>query len=140
MRKPVDIESVNAFGTPTVVNFGGALALSAIMCVPWSSPGAASVVLTGCGIAGLAYAVVVLRRARRQKDYRPVAADWVWYVILPSGLYAALVLGGIMLWKSTASALFVLGAVALGLLLIGVRNAWDSVTHIVVSELGKGEK
>jgi hypothetical protein len=29
--------------------------------------------------------------------------------------------------------LFAIGAAALGLLLIGIRNAWDTVTHIVVS-------
>jgi hypothetical protein len=30
-------------------------------------------------------------------------------------------------------ALFVVGAAALGLLLIGIHNAWDTVTYIVVS-------
>jgi hypothetical protein len=29
--------------------------------------------------------------------------------------------------------LFVIGAAALGLLLIGIHNAWDSVTQIVLS-------
>ena len=33
----------------------------------------------------------------------------------------------------TELVLFVVAAVALGLLLIGIHNAWDSVTHIVVS-------
>jgi hypothetical protein len=35
-------------------------------------------------------------------------------------------------------ALFVVGAAALGLLLIGIHNAWDTVTHIVVSGSGGG--
>jgi hypothetical protein len=29
--------------------------------------------------------------------------------------------------------LFMIGAAALGLLLIGIHNAWDTVTHIVLS-------
>jgi hypothetical protein len=28
--------------------------------------------------------------------------------------------------------MFLIGAAALGLLLIGIHNAWDTVTHIVV--------
>jgi hypothetical protein len=35
-------------------------------------------------------------------------------------------------------AFFVIGAVALGLLLIGIHNAWDSVTHVVISSAGGG--
>lgn len=33
-------------------------------------------------------------------------------------------------------AMFLIGAAALGLLLIGIHNAWDSVTHIVVKSEG----
>jgi hypothetical protein len=33
-------------------------------------------------------------------------------------------------------AMFLVGAAALGLLLIGIHNAWDSVTHIVVKSDG----
>ena len=33
-------------------------------------------------------------------------------------------------------AMFLIGAAALGLLLIGIHNAWDTVTHIVVTSDG----
>jgi hypothetical protein len=32
------------------------------------------------------------------------------------------------------SALFGIGGMALGLLLIGIRNAWDTVTYVVTGE------
>jgi hypothetical protein len=32
--------------------------------------------------------------------------------------------------------LFVIGAAALGLLLVGIHNAWDTVTHIVLTDSG----
>jgi hypothetical protein len=32
--------------------------------------------------------------------------------------------------------MLVIGAAALGLLLIGIHNAWDTVTHIVVNSDG----
>jgi len=46
--------------------------------------------------------------------------------------YAALAIGAAFPPSSTQLALFVIAAAALGLLLIGIHNAWDTVTHIVV--------
>ena len=125
-------ESINAFGTPNVVHFGGALTVSAIMCAPWPSLFAASVVLALCGVGGLVYAAIVFRRARRQRVYKPVFEDWLWYVIVPSICYAGLALAAVLLRRTTQFALFVIGGAALGLLFIGIRNAWDTVTYIVV--------
>jgi hypothetical protein len=36
--------------------------------------------------------------------------------------------------------LFVIGAAALALLLIGIHNAWDTVTHIVLSNAESDEQ
>jgi hypothetical protein len=141
MRRPTTAESIHAFGTPTVVNLGGALLISAIMSAPWPSLFPASVALAMCGLGGLGYGAVVMRRARRQKGYEPVWDDWLWYVILPSGIYAALALAALSLYTTMQLALFVIGGAALGLLVVGIRNAWDSVTHIVVSgSSGDGTK
>ena len=132
-RKRTNIESVSAFGTPTVVHFGSALTVSAIMSAPWPSLFAASVALALCGIGGLGYAAIIFRRARRQTDYKPVWEDWLWYAILPCGTYAALASAALLLGTTTEVALFVIGGAALSLLLIGIRNSWDTVTHIVVT-------
>jgi hypothetical protein len=43
------------------------------------------------------------------------------------------VLGALFLRAATAIALFVVAVVALGLLLIGIHNAWETVTYIVVT-------
>jgi hypothetical protein len=59
--------------------------------------------------------------------------DWLWYAILPCSVYAALALAAIFLHTTAQLAEFVIGVVGLGLLLIGIHNAWDSVTHIVVT-------
>jgi hypothetical protein len=40
--------------------------------------------------AGLLYAAVVIRRARRQTEYKPVREDWIWYATLPCVAYATL--------------------------------------------------
>jgi len=126
-------DTVNAFGTPTVVHLASALVVSAIAAAPWGSLSSTSTVLTGCGVAGLVYCGVVLRRELTQTGYKPVWQDWLWYAALPSIGYAALALSAAFLRKDVHVALFIVATSALGLLLIGIHNAWDSVTHIVTS-------
>jgi len=134
MRQRPTADTIGDFGTPTVVHFGGALLVSALLSAPWPSLVPASVALAACGLGGLVYVAVAIRRARRQTTYRPVLEDWIWYMILPAGVYAALALAALFLSSLTQLALFVIAAVALGLLLIGIHNSWDTVTHLVITE------
>jgi len=57
--------------------------------------------------------------------------DWLWYAILPSITYLALTVSAWLVNTETESALFTIAGAALVLVLIGVHNAWDSITHIV---------
>jgi hypothetical protein len=124
---------LSAFGTPTAVHLTGALVVSAIMSAPWPSLDPLSIVLGLCGIGGLTYAAIVIRRAFRQTDYQPVWQDWVWYMALPCTAYATLLFDAVFLRGHNPITLFITAAVALGLLLIGVHNAWDSVMHVVAT-------
>jgi hypothetical protein len=110
--------SLSAFGTPTVVQLAGALVVSAIMSAPWPS---------------LTYGAIVIGLARNQTFYQPVWQEWLWYTLLPCCAYTALAVASLLLRANIQVALFVIAAVALGLLLIGIHNAWDTVTHLVVS-------
>ena len=133
MRRRTAPSTIGAFATPTVVHFAGALLISAIMSAPWPSLVPTSVALAMCGLGGLVYAGIVIHRARRQTDYLPVLEDWLWYAAFPCSAYTALALAAAFLPTATRPALFAIGATALGLLIIGIHNAWDSVTHIVAS-------
>lgn len=126
-------DSLSAFGTPTVVHLTVALIISAIMSAPWHSLLSVSMVLVACGVGGLTYGVVVILRARRQTSYTPVWDDWVWYVVLPCSVYAVLTLAGAFLLRDPPDVEFVIASSALTLLLIGIHNAWDTVTHIVIT-------
>ena len=130
IRRRTPAETISAFGTPTVVHLSGALFVSAIMSAPWSSLAAASAALAAFGFGGLAYGALVIRRARRQTGYKPVGEDWFWYLILPFVVYAGLAVAALLL-QTTPLGAFGIAAATLGLLLIGIHNAWDTVTHIV---------
>ena len=128
---------LGAFATPTVVHLTGALVVSAVMSAPWPSTRTLTLVIGAIGVAGLAYAAVVVGRARRQTEYQPVWEDWLWYAALPCLAYGALTFTAFRRPDSSTT-LFVIGGAALGLLLIGIHNAWDTVTHIVVSMSSDG--
>ena len=136
LRLRSTIESVAAFGTPTVVHFGGALLISATMSAPWSSLAPPSVALAVCGVGGLGYCARVIHRTRRQTVYTPGWQDWLWYMVVPGSLYAVLGLAAVMLHRHAYVAMLAVGATALGLLLLAIHNAWDTVTYIVISFRG----
>jgi hypothetical protein len=135
-----DAQAGDAFSTPSVVHFGVVLLLSAALCAPWDGVGAVAILWGVVGFSGIVYSVVVARRMRRQKAYRPVFEDWLFHVLLPSAAYAMLAGSAFEAQTDARAALFVVGAAALTLLFIGIHNAWDTVTHLVfVQRRGKRE-
>ena len=127
---------LGAFATPTVVHLVGALLISAVMSAPWRSLFPVIVVVALSGLAGIFYCVIVARRALRQTDYKPVWEDLTWHELLPGGAYATLGVASAFLRADTESSSFAIAGAALALLLIGIHNAWDTVTHLV-AERGK---
>jgi len=132
MNKLATADSIRAFATPTVVHLVEALVVSVLMSAPWHSLARASTALVTCGLGGLGYAAIAIHRARRQTAYKPVWEDWICHAVLPCTAYTALAVAALLLRTTTQPALFVIGAAALALLLIGIHNAWDTVTHVVV--------
>src|SRR5437660_6018771 len=75
-RRPSGV--LGAFATPTVVHFGAVLLVAAILSAPWQALWHAGLLLGLCGLGGVTYVVIVLRRMRRQTDYNAVLEDWLW--------------------------------------------------------------
>jgi hypothetical protein len=136
MRPRPPADSLSAFGTPTVVHFTSALLVAAVMSAPWPSLFSTSMALAICGLAGLGYCGLTIRRTLLQTYYTPVWQDWLWYTSFPCTAYAVLVLAALFLRARTHIALFLIAAAALGLLLIGIHNSWDSITHLVTGGAG----
>lgn len=120
------------FSTPTVVHFAATLLLSALLGAPWPALWQASIPLGLVGIVGLAYGLIVVRRARRIGQYQLVMEDWLCHTILPPLGYAAILASALALPARPVSALFGVGAVAILFLILGIHNAWDIVTYITV--------
>lgn len=128
---------IRAFGSPTVVHFCVALLISAIANAPWHTLAGVAIALGICGIGGVIYALTVIRHARAQMHYSPDAEDWFWYVALPLASYATLVGAAEALPRHPGAALFVVAGTSLLLLLIGIHNAWDTVTYVALAHMRK---
>jgi hypothetical protein len=128
-------ETLSAFGTPNVVHFCAALLVSALFSAPWHRVEPPAVVAALCGVCGLAYSVLVLRRAFRQRDYKPVLEDWIWHATLPMLAYTGLIIAGIELPRVPGEAMFFVGGAALLLVFVGIHNAWDTVTYVALDRV-----
>jgi hypothetical protein len=131
-------EAFATFNTPNVVHFCAALLVAAILSAPWQALWTAGLLLGLSGLGGMIYVVIVLRRARRQRDYQPVLEDWLWHTVLPLVSYTALLVAAIVLPGHAAPALFVIAAATVLLLFIGIHNAWDNVSYIAI-ELSRSQ-
>ncbi len=143
-RPPVRVADAGAaFATPTIVHFGAALLLSALLRVPWPTITPAAALCGIVGFGGAVYAAIVARRMRKQAVYQPDFEDWLFHVLLPLAAYVMLALSAFAAISHTSATLFGIGAAALLLLFIGIHNAWDAVAyHVFVNtrekDVGQG--
>ena len=136
-RHQATIREIETFGTPNVVNFSAVLLVSAILSAPWQSLSNTAFALGACGIVGLIYTAIIIKRTQRLIAYRPILEDWLWFIVLPLTAFALLLVGAVLLTKYPQRILFLVGATVLLLLFIGIHNAWDSVTYIAVGDTQK---
>jgi hypothetical protein len=120
-----------AFGTPTVVHFGVVLSVSAFASAPLESTAVVASLWGLIGLGGVVYSAVVARRMRAQNAYKPVLEDWLFYVLVPCVAYVLLAGAALGMRSDVRVPSLVGGAATLLLLLVGIRNAWDAVTHYV---------
>jgi len=73
-----------------------------------------------------------MRRARRQTSYTPVLEDWLFHTAFPLVAYAAILIAALVLRRDPEHSLFAVAMAVLGLVLIGIHNAWDTVTYVAL--------
>jgi len=131
---------ISAFGTPTVIHFCAVLLVSAIVSAPWHSLSSVALTLGACGLAGVAYGVIVFGRARRQTGYKPVFEDWLWHTVLPLIAYALILIAAGLLASHSQRVLFLVALATLLLLFVGIHNSWDTITYFAIKASKKAKK
>jgi hypothetical protein len=122
----VSAAGLNAFVTPTIVHFGAVLAIAAFLSMPHHGALSLSLGLGAAGIAGLVYVGTIFVGIRHLgMDYMPVYEDWMWNVILPAIVYAALLAVALLIWRWPHQSMYGAAAAVVLLMIIGIHNAWD---------------
>ena len=131
-RMGTGTSEVDTFGTPTIVHFCAVLLVAAILSSPWPELWQVATAIGVCGVFGIVYSLIVIRRARRTKLYKPEMEDWIWHCILPTIGYTTLSIGAATLTVREVPALFAVATFSILLLFVGIHNAWDSVTYVAL--------
>ena len=125
-------DGISTYSTPTVVHFGAAILGATILVMPWWLLIHPALVLAVTGLAGVAYVIRLVYRAKRLSNYDPDLEDWIWHTILPGIAYASILVGAVFLISIPANALFALAGGIVLLIVVGIHNAWDVVTYIAI--------
>ena len=118
-------ETMSTFSTPTTTHFGVVLLIASLMTMPHDGTAWLEGSLALCTLGGFVYIILGVRGMHRVQAYRPAREDWWWYAILPVAAYVLLLVATILLGTSPQLALYLIGAVVIFLLFIGIHNAWD---------------
>ncbi len=133
----VRLSGLRTFITPIVMHFGSALWIAALLCIPGHTTESLLICMIVTGGVLTAYAATTTwRMYRGRHDYRPMLEDWIWNALAPSLCYLVLLAAAMRLLHHTQSALYLIGAVALALLFIGIHNAWDLAVWITAERPG----
>ena len=128
---------LTAFVTPTIVHFGGVLALAAFLSMPHQRVASLSAGFGITGFAGVIYGRFIAGHMRRHgTQYVPVLEDWIWNVIVPTLAYGCFLIMAATIWFRPTATLYGVAALSLLLLFIGIRNAWDIAVWMSVNRPG----
>jgi energy-converting hydrogenase Eha subunit A len=125
-------QAIAAFSTPTILHFGAALLISAVLSAPWRSLAAVGLTIGLIGAVGIAYIAIVFARMRTLSEYTAVLEDWIWHLVLPLIAYVTFVVTAFPLARHPEPSLFGVAGATLLLLFVGIHNAWDIVTFLVL--------
>jgi len=123
---------VSAFNTPTVVHFCAVLLIAGILSAPWQTFSSIGLLLGLLGLGLVFYMIIIMLRMQHIPNYQPDLHDWLWYMVFPLISYIALIVAAVALPSKPVLGLYIISAIMVALLFLGIRNAWDLVTYFAV--------
>ena len=132
VRAEASGSAVPLFVTPTLVHFGAILFIAVVALVPQGSDVAVLLCLLACGLAGLAYVVIIgVKISTRvslmdRSDYSARAA----YVPVPAIAYLLIVISSVVTLTGRPFPALAVGAAVAILLAVGIRNAWGMALFV----------
>ncbi len=124
---------LRSFLTPTVLHFSAILVVCLMSTAPSQTRVSLGALLSATGAVGIGFASRVWMNMRRRGITKTLDLDdRLCYIIVPVATYLTLVATGIVLPDHPSLGLDLLAVTLVGLLLLGIRNAWDMTLWIVL--------
>ncbi|MBV8753250.1 MAG: hypothetical protein JO328_10385 [Hyphomicrobiales bacterium] len=124
--------ALQAFISPTVVNFAAALFISIGVMIPSQTSLSLGLLLTAGGVAGLIYSGRVWFYMFVRRRFQVDAIDRNFYATVPLLGYLLVLAAGILLLLGKGWSAEVIAAALVVLMFAGIRNAWDMTTWIMM--------
>ena len=124
--------------TPTVFHFAIVVVISALTMTPLLAIDTLGALLGAIALAGLIYQATKAHGIRTTGTSAHWTDFW-FYGAAPVAWYLALAIVAVEVWRGMPDAPYWLGALAVALLILGIRNAWDLVSWMAprVDEMKK---
>jgi hypothetical protein len=137
----VRLSGLRTFITPIVIHFGSVLWLASILSIPGHTARSLAICIGITGLGLTLYSVVTISRMfASRKMYAPATEDWIFNALLPLICCLTLLLAGVVVLRDAVPALYLIGAVTLATLFIGVHNAWDLAVWITAERPTKQQE
>lgn len=125
-----------AFLSPTIFHFVAVLVISSAAVVTTLPPPAMAAVIAVPGVIGALNAGATLRTLTSGKLDVTHWTDYLYYGALPAVGHIWLVIAAWMVWQGAWFADYGVAIGAMGLLLLGIRDAWDLATWLTYHKKG----
>lgn len=122
------------FITPSAVHLGAVLIISAVLTMPSLDDRELAGILGIGGLLGAAYGLLVVWRILHMGIARLDLDDRIFHMTLPLVSYAGLAAAGYLAWQDAHECLQCVAIALLALLIIGMRNAWDMASFMLMRD------
>ena len=127
------LPALRTYVSPTLIHFIYVLITATVVVIPTVTRTLLGILLLFVGFVSCGRSLSGLPLMRRQHREQSIDMhDWVWYLLAPSASYLLFVATGIGLLLRVSQALNGLALASIVLLVVGIRNAWDMVVHVVL--------
>jgi hypothetical protein len=132
------LSGLRMFLTPTVIHFGSALGIAALLSMPGHTPMSVAACAGIGGLLGVIYSfATTFRMFRGRVNYTPLASDWIWNAVLPCLGYLAMLDSAAIVLSRPVVALYLIGGTALLLLFTGIHNIWDMAVWLTSERVAR---
>jgi hypothetical protein len=136
--RPIRSSGLRIFLTRTIIHFGSALGIAALLSMPGHTPASIAACSGVGGLLGVIYSfAATLRMFRGRGNYTPSASDWIWNAVLPCLGFLALLDSAALVLSHPPQALFVIGVTSLLLVFVGIHNIWDMAVWLTAERASR---